>query len=195
MNKPSLSLIAVLAALPVLHGCFVAAVAGAGTAVMVAEDRRSAGTMVDDQNIEGKARNELARRWGKNDVGNVGVVSYNRYVLLIGEVPTQEVKDNVGAAIASLTNVRNVQNELVVSDPISFKQSSNDTLITSKVKSRFVAENKFKPNLVKVVTRNDVVYLMGLVTTQEAEDATEIARSTGGVSKVVRVFEISDKKA
>lgn len=195
MNKPSLSLIAVLAALPVLHGCFVAAVAGAGTAVMVAEDRRSAGTMVDDQNIEGKARNELARRWGKNDVGNVGVVSYNRYVLLIGEVPTQEVKDNVGAAIASLPTVRNVQNELVVSEPISFKQSSNDTLITSKVKSRFVAENKFKPNLVKVVTRNDVVYLMGLVTTQEAEDATEIARSTGGVSKVVRVFEISDKKA
>lgn len=195
MNKPSLSLIAVLAMVPALHGCFVAAVAGAGTAVMVAEDRRSAGTMVDDQNIEGKARNELARRWGKNDVGNVGVVSYNRYVLLIGEVPTQEVKDNVGAAIASLPNVRNVQNELVVSEPISFKQSSNDTLITSKVKSRFVAENKFKANLVKVITRNDVVYLMGVVTTQEAEDATEIARSTGGVSKVVRVFEISDKKA
>lgn len=195
MNKPSLSLIAVLAVLPVLHGCFAAAVAGAGTAVMVAEDRRSAGTMVDDQNIEGKARNELGRRWGKNDVGNVGVVSYNRYVLLIGEVPTQEVKDNIGAAIASLPNVRNVQNELVVSEPISFKQSSNDTLITSKVKSRFVTANKFKPNLVKVVTRNDVVYLMGLVTAQEAEDATEIARSTGGVSKVVRVFEISDKKA
>lgn len=186
---------AVLALAPVLHGCVAAAVGAAGTAVMVAEDRRSAGTMVEDQNIELKANTELGRRWGKNDVGNVKVISYNRYVLLIGEVPSQEVKDAVGEMAMGLGNVRNVQNELVVGTPIGFKQSSNDTLITSKVKSRFVAENKFKANVVKVATRNDVVYLMGLVNAQEAEDATEIARTTGGVSKVVRVFELTDRKS
>lgn len=192
---PSLGLVAVLAAVPLLHGCFVAAVAGAGTAVMVAEDRRSTGTIVEDQNIELKANAELGKKYGKNDVGSVKVVSFNRYVLLCGEVPTQAVKDGVGAVVAGIQNVRNVQNELVVGPSLGISQATSDTATTAKVKSRFVTENRFQANHIKVVTRNGVVYLMGLVTAQEADDATEIARTTGGVSKVVRVFELMQKPA
>ena len=195
MNRHTLGLIAALAVVPILHGCFAAAVAGAGTAVMVAEDRRSAGTMVDDQNIELKANSELAKKYGKDDVGAVKVVSFNRYVLLCGEVPSEAVKDKVGTLVAGLENVRNIQNELVVSPAMGFSQASTDTLTTSKVKSRFLTENKFQPNHVKVVTRNSVVYLMGLVTAKEADDATEIARTTDGVTKVVRVFELIPKPA
>ena len=88
------------------------------------------------------------------------------------------------------TMYRKAENEIVIAPRASVTQSSSDTLTTSKVKSRFVSENKFQANHVKVVTRGDVVYLMGLVTAKEADDATEIARTTGGVQKVVRVFEI-----
>ncbi|HZP86932.1 MAG TPA: BON domain-containing protein [Burkholderiales bacterium] len=190
MNRSALTLTALLAISPVLHGCFAAAVAGAGGAVLVAEDRRSAGTIVDDQNIELKAYNELSKRYGRNDAGAARVLSFNRYVLLYGEVPSEEVKQGIAAAVMTVPNVRNVQNELVVSPPIGWSQTTQDKLITSKVKSRYVTQHKFLANRVNVTTRNGVVYLMGLVTPQEADDATEIARTTGGVQKVVRVFEL-----
>jgi osmotically-inducible protein OsmY len=85
-----------------------------------------------------------------------------------------------------------VQNELTIAPPIGFKQKSTDAMITTKVKSRFLTENKFQINYVKVVTNADVVYLMGLVTPKEADDATELARTTDGVVRVVRVFEVTD---
>jgi osmotically-inducible protein OsmY len=187
-----LALLLAAAATPALQGCFVAAAgAVAGTAI-VAEDRRSTGIYFEDQNIELKVGSAVSAKYGKDDRVLVKVTSYNRFVLLNGEVPTEEIKKDVGVIALGIQNVRNVQNEIVVGPPASMGQRSSDTLTTSTVKSRFVTENKFQANHVKVVTRNDVVYLMGLVTPREADDATEIARTTGGVQKVVRVFEISE---
>jgi len=188
MNKSKLSvIICLMLCLPLLHGCFVPVVAGGGTAVLVAEDRRSTGTIVEDQTIEGKVRSRISDKY--DDQVHVDVVSYNRFVLLVGEVPSQEVKDGIGVIALGVENVRNVQNELVIGPNTSASTHANDAYLTSKVKSRFVSENKFQPNHVKVITEDSVVYLVGLVTKKEANDAAEIASTTGGVQKVVKVFE------
>jgi osmotically-inducible protein OsmY len=177
---------------PVLQGCFAVAAGAAGGAALMAEDRRSTGIYFEDQNIEIKVQKAINDKYFKDDRVQVKVVSFNRFILLNGEVPSEEIKKDVGVLALGVENVRNVQNEVRVGEPTGLGQRSTDTLTTSKVKSRFVTENKFQPNHVKVVTRNDVVYLMGLVTAQEADHATEIARTTGGVQKVVRVFEITE---
>jgi osmotically-inducible protein OsmY len=192
MYARDIALIGLLALLPLLHGCFAAAAAGVGATALMAEDRRSTGIYLEDQNIEMKLRSAIREKYSGNDQLEVNVTSYNRFVLLSGEVPSEEVKKDVGVIALGVENVRNVQNEIVIAPRASLTQSSNDTLTTSKVKSRFMTENKFQANHVKVVTRGDVVYLMGLVTPKEADDATEIARTTGGVQKVVRVFEITE---
>ena len=192
MYTREIALIGLLALVPVLHGCFAAAAAGVGATALMAEDRRSTGIYLEDQNIELKLASAIREKYGGNDQVDIKGTSFNRFVLLNGEVPSEQIKKDVGVVALGVESVRNVQNELVVAPPASLKQSSSDTWLTSQVKSRFVTENKFQANHVKVVTRGDVVYLMGLVTAKEADDATEIARTTGGVQKVVRVFEITE---
>jgi len=192
MHTRDIGLIGLLALVPLLHGCFVAAAAGVGATALMAEDRRSSGIYLEDQNIELKLASAVREKHGKNDQVQIKGTSFNRFVLLNGEVPSEDIKKDVGVMALGVENVRNVQNEIVVAPPASLTQSSSDTLTTSKVKSRFVTENRFQVNYVKVVTNADVVYLMGLVTPKEADDATEIARTTGGVQKVVRVFEITE---
>jgi osmotically-inducible protein OsmY len=192
MHTRDIALIGLLALVPVLHGCFAAAAAGVGATALMAEDRRSTGIYLEDQNIEMKVRSAIREKYGGNDQVEINATSYNRFLLLSGEVPSEAIKKDAGVLALGVESVRNVQNEIAVAPRASLKQSSNDTWITSQVKSRFVTENKFQANHVKVVTRGDVVYLMGLVTPKEAEDATEIARTTGGVQKVVRVFEITE---
>jgi len=192
MHIRDIAIVGLLVLVPLLHGCFVAAAAGVGATALMAEDRRSSGIYLEDQNIEMKLRSAIREKYSGNGQLEVNVTSYNRFVLLSGEVPSEEVKKDVGVIALGVENVRNVQNEAVVAPRASLGQSSADTLTTSKVKSRFMTENKFQANHVKVVTRGDVVYLMGLVTPKEADDATEIARTTGGVQKVVRVFEITE---
>jgi osmotically-inducible protein OsmY len=187
-----LVLLVLAGTVPVLQGCFAVAAGAAGSAALMAEDRRSTGIYFEDQNIEIKVQKAINDKYFKDDRVQVKVVSFNRFILLNGEVPSEEIKKDVGVLALGVENVRNVQNEVRVGEPTGLSQRSTDTLTTSKVKSRFVTENKFQPNHVKVVTRNDVVYLMGLVTAQEADHATEIARTTGGVQKVVRVFEITE---
>ncbi len=186
-----LLVITLVALTPQLHGCAGMAAAGAGTAVMVTQDRRTSGAYIEDQNIETKISKALEQQFGKNDKVHVNVTSFNRYVLLSGQVPDQATKTQVGVTALGIENVRNVQNELVVGPVTSGSQGATDAYITSKVKAQFLTENKFNPNHVKVVTDDNVVFLMGLVTAKEADDATEIARSTSGVTKVVRVFEIT----
>jgi osmotically-inducible protein OsmY len=188
----SLLVLALVALTPQLHGCFPVVAAGAGTAVLVAEDRRTTGIYLEDQNIELKTATALKNQFGGNDKVHINVTSYNRYVLLTGEVPDEETKKEAGVTALGIENVRNVQNELVLGPVTSFSQRATDGYTTSKVKGRFVSEAKFQANHVKVVTDNNSVYLMGLVTSKEADDATEIARTTGGVTKVVRVFEITE---
>ena len=192
MMTRALILLILAGMVPLLQGCFAAAAVGVGTAAMVAEDRRTTGIYFEDQNIELKVRSAINQKYGKDENVDVNAISYNRFVLLMGEAPSEEVRRDIGVIALGVENVRNVQNEIAVGPKASVSQRSADSLTTSKVKSRFVSENKFQVNYVKVVSRSDVVYLMGLVTAKEADDATEIARTTGGVEKVVRVFEVTE---
>jgi osmotically-inducible protein OsmY len=117
------------------------------------------------------------------------VTSFNQVVLLTGEATSEKLKSEAERIAAAVPQVKSVVNEIQVAGPSSYGSRSNDTFITGKVKAGFVSVDKFSPNDVKVVTEAGVVYLMGLVTRREADDATEAARAVGGVRKVVRVFE------
>ena len=182
----TLILLAVLA--PFLAGCFGIAAVGVGAGALVFADRRQAETIVTDQGIEMRAGNRISEKYG--DRVHVNVTSYNRTVLLTGEVPDAVAKAEVEKIVAVVPNVKAISNELRIGTVSTLTQRSGDTFITSKVKARFIDANQFSANHVKVVTENSAVYLMGLATQREASAAVEIARTTAGVQKVVRVFEI-----
>ena len=173
-----------------LPGCFPLVATGMGAAVLMADDRRTSGAIIDDEGIENKA---LLRAEQRHSEGlHLNVTSFNRVVLLTGEAPTAAVRADIERIVRGIENVRSVQNEMTVGPTTTVMLRSNDSVQTSKVKARFLDANKFRANHVKVVTENGVVYLMGLVKRQEAQDATEIARTTSGVQRVVRVFEYMD---
>jgi osmotically-inducible protein OsmY len=185
------ALVVLAALVPLLSACEPVLLGGAAaTGVVMAEDRRTIGTITEDQTIELKVASRVAERF--RDGVHLNVTSYNRMVLLTGEVPDAKTRTEIERIARSVENVRGVFNELVVAGVSSFTARANDSLITSKVKARFVDAGKFNPLHVKVVTEGGVVYLLGLVKRQEANDATEIARTTSGVQKVVRVFEYLD---
>lgn len=189
MHMRKLLTLICIALLPALSGCMAVAVGGAAAGVMVAEDRRTVGTITEDEGIELKAANRIGE---KVKDAHINVTSYNRMVLLTGEVPSEAGKADAERLARAVENVRNVFNELQVSGNTSLQARTNDAVLTSKVKARFVDAGKFSPVHVKVVTENGVVYLMGIVKRQEAADASEVARTTGGVRKVVRVFDYLD---
>jgi len=171
-----------------LQGC-VPLVAGAavGGTVMVATDRRTTGTQVDDEFIEDKASYTIRERF-KGDF-HVNVTSYNGIVLLTGEVPAEAARADIAQVVLTTPKARAVQNELAIGPVTDLNSRSNDTLITSKVKTRFVEANKFQINHVKVVTERATVYLMGIVRRDEGDAAAQIASTTSGVQRVVKVFE------
>lgn len=159
-----------------------------GGAVMVAIDRRTTGVQIDDQNIELRAASRVNDSLG--DRGHVNIVSYNRRVLLTGEVPSQQDKEKVEQIASSQENVKWVVNELAVQGNSTFSQRSNDSLITGRVKAALLDTKDLNVNAFKVVTERGIVYLMGRVTQREADRASDVARATSEVKKVVRVFEI-----
>ena len=179
-----------LAALQLLQGCAAIAVGGIAGAVVMSEDRRTVGTITEDTAIELKASSRIGQKL-KEGV-HINAFSFNRMLLLTGEVPDAAAREEAERIARGIDYVRGVYNELTVSGVSSYTVRSNDSLITSKVKTRFLDSKKFNGIHVKVVTENSVVYLMGLVQREEANDATEIARTTSGVQKVVRVFEYID---
>ena len=182
------AIIALLLALPLVQGCGALLAGGAAaTGVVVSQDRRTVGTLTEDEGIELKAVSRIGERF--KDGVHINVTSYNRMVLLTGEVPDAAARTEVERIAWAVENVRGVHNELAVAGVSSFTVRSNDSLITTKVKGRLLDSNKVNPLHVKVVTENSIVYLMGLVTKEEANEATEVARTTSGVQKVVRVFE------
>jgi osmotically-inducible protein OsmY len=177
-----------LATAGILNGCALL-VGGAmvgGTLMM--NDRRTSGIQVEDQGIELKGASRAREVLG--NAGHVNVTSYNRQVLLTGEVPAESDKAAIEAAIARIENLRSVVNDLAVTSPSSIGGRSTDTLLTSKVKASLVDAKDIISTAFKVVTERSVVYLMGRVTEREANRATDIARGVPGVEKVVRVFEI-----
>jgi osmotically-inducible protein OsmY len=171
-----------------LAGCVPLLVAGAvGGTALVATDRRSVGAQADDEAIELKIGNNIGTGYG--DRVHVNVTSYNGIVLLTGEVPTPELVTTITQIARTTAKVRTVHNELTVGPVSSVGSRTNDSYITSKVKARFVEANKFAPNHVKVVTERQVVYLMGLARHDEADTAAQIAATTSGVIRVVKLFE------
>jgi osmotically-inducible protein OsmY len=179
----ALSLVSVIA----LTGCVAAVVGGAAAGgYLVGEDRRTAAIMADDESIELRVANRVSEKY---PAAHVSATSYNRTVLLTGEAPTTEAKADIERIAREVPNVRGTVNELTVGPPTVLSSRANDSYITSKVKARFVDNGRFNPVHVKVTTENGVVYLLGIVNKQEADRATEIARTTAGVKRVVRVFE------
>lgn len=182
------ALAAVLALSILGSGCAPVVVAGAAAGgVAVAVDRRNTDVQVADERIEWQASSRVSDKL--KDQGHVNVTSYNRIVLLTGEATTEAMKEEAEKLTAAVPEVKSVVNDLQIGAPTSMSSRSNDAYLTSVVKTRFVGEQKFNPLHVKVVTENGAVYLLGLVTRKEADDATNIARHVGGVKRVVRVFE------
>lgn len=183
-----LALLVSLAAAMLLAGCPAAIIGGGAVAYGTIEDRRTSGTMIDDDSIETRISRAVRERYGQNT--HVNVTSFNRSVLLTGEIPEETRRAEIEKVAQGAGNVRNITNELQVGAPSSMGARTNDSYITTKVKGRLLDSNKVNPIHVKVVTEAGVVYLMGIVTEQEAADAVEVARNTGGVIKVVRIFDL-----
>jgi osmotically-inducible protein OsmY len=183
---------AVLAAVTLtvgLSACAPLIVGGAVGGALVAVDRRTSGAQLDDQGIELRASNRL-----KDELGDararVAVSSYNRRVLLTGEAASEAVKTQITQIVSGVSNVREVVNELGVTNSPTLKERATDTLITGRLKASLVDAKDLAATSFKVVTERGTVYLMGRVTQREADRATNIARNIPGVSRVVRVLEI-----
>jgi osmotically-inducible protein OsmY len=186
--RPWAAIALALVSAATLQACAEALIVGGVAAgVMMAADRRQAEVMFSDQRIEFSAGSRIDD--ALKGQGHINVTSYNYTVLLTGEVPTAQAKVDAEKAVTEVPNVKTVVNELQIAGTTSAASRSNDAYITSKVKGNFLGNEKFKPTDIKVVTEASVVYLLGLVTREEADAATEIARGTAGVQKVVRVFE------
>lgn len=171
-----------------VSACAPLIVGGAMTGALVATDRRTSGAQLEDQGIELRSANRLREQIGQR--GNVSVTSYNRQVLLTGEVATEQDKALVESTVVGVENVRSVVNELDVLGASSLTQRSSDTLITGRVKAAMIDARDLPASAVKVLTTRGTVYLMGRLTQREADRATAITRNTQGVQRVVRVLEI-----
>ena len=173
---------------PVLGGC-VAALVGAGAAgAAVGFDRRTTGAYTDDESIEWKTSLAIREKFGETAV-HVNATSFNRIVLLTGEAPTEEMRQEIQKIAQRIESVRDVRNEIAVGKPTTLENWSDDSYITSKVMANMVGHQDVNQYHVKVVTENGVVYLMGLVTRKEGEAAAQVASATTGVKRVVKVFE------
>lgn len=180
--------------LPVLllQGCATAVVTGAATGASVAYDRRTTGTVIDDQGVEFKASYALFNNKEIYDQSHINVTSYNGVVLLTGETPSESLKQKVTAEIKQIPKVRRIHNELAIAAPSALPSRSSDAWITSKVKAKMAADKQTKSYHIKVVTERGVVYLMGLVSRAEADAAVSVVKSSAGVQRVVTIFEYTD---
>jgi osmotically-inducible protein OsmY len=170
-----------------LQGCVAVVAGGVVAGAVSATDRRTLGAQTEDKAIALKAETRMPQIVG--DAGHVNINSYNRKVLLTGEVRDEEMKRAVENEVRGITNVDNVINELVVAGPSSYTSRSNDALITSKVKLSLADKQTVSANSFKVVTERGNVYLMGLVTQREGNIAAQVAQGVSGVIRVVKIFE------
>jgi osmotically-inducible protein OsmY len=188
LSRGAAALVLTAAAVATLTACAPIVLGGAAVSAMVAVDRRTSGAQIEDESIELRGASRLRDALG--DRAHINVTSYNRQVLLTGEVPTEQAKQQAEQIALKVENVKGVVNELAVTAPTSLMQRSSDTLVTGKVKASIVDDRNLSVSAFKIVTERGTVYLMGLVTSSEADRATQIARHIDGVQKVVRVFEI-----
>ena len=185
----TIAVLSVAAAAAMLPACAPLAVGGAAlTGAMVVGDRRSSGTQLDDQGIELRAASRLRDQMGSR--ARINVTSYNRRALLTGEVANARDKELAESIVKQVDNVQVVNNELDVANSPSFTEKAEDSLLTGKVKAGLLDTKQLSSNAFKVVTERGTVFLMGRVTQREADLATQVARTTKGVGRVVRVLEI-----
>jgi osmotically-inducible protein OsmY len=183
MKSISITLVIVLG----LSGC--STFMKSGSSMSENYSKRTTGTLLDDQSIENRSYANIANAAPELRKAHVVVVSFNGVVLLAGQVPTSELRDLAEITVKDIRKVRTVHNEITVSGPTSMVARSNDTWLTIKVKSRMIGSKEVAANRIKVVTEHSVVYLLGLVTRDEADAAVGVARQTYGVQKIVKVFE------
>ena len=188
-TRLSLSLLALALALPALQGCVPAVIAtGAAVGAMSVHDRRSTGTQTDDETTEWRAKGTIPEQY--KAPSRVNFTSYNRRLLITGEVPNEDAKAAIEAGARKIEGVREIYNELGIGPASPLASRSNDSFIDSKVKARLVDSNQLSANHVKVVTERGITYLMGVVNEREAKVAIAVARTTAGVLKVVNVLEV-----
>lgn len=170
---------------------FTLVLAGCSTAVPLTDDRgkRTLGTSIDDVMIESRASSNIKSVNEQLSKANIEVTSFNGVVLLTGQVPSEDAKRQAEEAIDGVRNVRNVHNELEVAGPTSIPSRLNDSYLSTKVKTALLTDGDAEGSRTKVVTENGVVYLMGLLTRDEADAAVQRAREVFGVQKIVKVFE------
>lgn len=189
MPRRGAFLAAALAAGLLMSACAPLVVGGAAVgSALVFSDRRTSGAQLEDSAIELKAGNRARELLA--DRGHLNFSSYNRMLLVTGELPTEADRQALERTLSGIENLRGVVNETAVLGNSSLSSRSNDAILTSKVKATFIDAKDLQAHAFKVVTERGTVYLLGRVTEREAGRAVELARSISGVQKVVRVFEI-----
>lgn len=186
--RATLTLLTAATLLTGLSACAPLVVGGFATTAVMATDRRTSGTQLEDEGIELRAANRLREALGER--GHINITSYNRQALLTGEVPTEADRQRAEQVLAGVDNVRSVVNELAVLGNSTFSQRSSDALITGRVKAAIVDARELASHAFKVVTERGTVYLMGRVTEREATRVAEVTRHVPGVQRVVRVLEV-----
>ena len=192
MKNLNVRLYSLLVSILLLHGCAAVAVTGVAAGTSVAADKRTTGTVIEDQSIEFKAGRAFSADKELDEQAHISTTSYNTAVLLTGEAPTEELRQRAVDLARNIERVTRVHNEISIAAPSSLMSRSSDTVITSKVKTKLLADKNVSGLNIKVVTEKGVVYLMGLSSKGNADRATEIARTTGGVQKVVKLFQYTD---
>jgi osmotically-inducible protein OsmY len=188
LSRGAAALVLTAAAAATLSACAPIMLGGAAVGALVAVDRRTSGAQIEDEAIELRGASRLRDAFG--DRAHINITSYNRQVLLTGEVPNDEAKQQAEQIVSRVENVKGIVNELAAMPASSLMQRSADTLITGKVKASIVDDSNLSVSAFKVVTERSTVYLMGRVTQREADRVTQLARRVDGVQRVVRVFEI-----
>ncbi len=189
LKRLFLKLSAVFLILLTLQGCTAVAVVAVTTGASMATDRRSIGNQIDDQSIEVEAYNEITKNESLSDNTNLQVISLNGSVLVVGQAPTEHLRDQAIKIINSINGVVRIHNQIRIGNLTSITTKTNDVWLTSKVKSALFASDEVSGRTIKVITENAEVFLMGLVTQKEANTAVDITRNISGVNSVYKAFE------
>ncbi|NMP15751.1 MULTISPECIES: BON domain-containing protein [unclassified Thalassotalea] len=178
-----------LLSLTMLQGCAAAIIAGVGAGAASVNDRRTIGAQVDDQTIEVKAYTLIADNSELDDVTRVQITSLNGTVLVVGQAPNQNIRNKVIATIKDIQGIRKLHNQIRIGNTTTIGTRTNDTWLTTKVKTELLASDKLDGTAIKVITEDSEVFLMGMVNANEANIAVEIVRNINGVARVYKAFE------
>jgi len=175
-----------------LQGCATAVVTGGAAGASLVLDRRTTGAILDDQGIEFKASYAFFNNKEIYDQSHLNITSYNGIVLITGETLTEQLKQQISAEVKTIPKVRRIHNELIIGAPSALTSRSSDTWITSKIKTKLTTADNIDSFYVKVVTEHGVVYLMGMLSHAEADQAIDVVTKSAGVQRVVKIFEYID---